>query len=302
MNGISIVIPHLRQWQQLHDCLASLHAQTLPRDRYEIIVIDNGSTDFEAGRQRIVDQYPDVIMGSELTPGPGPARNRGISRASFDMIACIDADCIADNQWVEAAFNALTSTGPGTIHGGDVRIAHQDAGAPTALEAYEAVFGFRQKLYITKKQFSGTGNLAFWKSDFHKIGPFAGITLAEDMDWGRRSHGLGMKLIYNPGMIVYHPARKSMAELQSKWSRQIAHELSMARTRRNYMPGWVIKALAVAVSFIPHLALITASKKLTGLSPRIKAAKTLVRIRLYRAREMLGQMMSSDSEAHRWNR
>src|SRR3546814_4508357 len=76
---------------------------------------------------------------------------------------------------------------------------------------------YRQKLYITKKHFSGTGNLAFWKSDFARIGPFAGITVAEDMDWGRRARAAGMKLSYNPQMLVYHPARKSVAELESKW-------------------------------------------------------------------------------------
>src|SRR3546814_9469450 len=64
-DRITIVIPHLHQWRQLDDCLASLHSQTLPRDRYDIIVVDNGSTDFETGRQNVSRRYPDVRMVSE---------------------------------------------------------------------------------------------------------------------------------------------------------------------------------------------------------------------------------------------
>src|SRR3546814_14816191 len=81
-DRITIVIPHLHQWRQLDDCLASLHSQTLPRDRYDIIVVDNGSTDFETGRQNVSRRYPDVRMVSEREIGPGPARNTGeIGRA-----------------------------------------------------------------------------------------------------------------------------------------------------------------------------------------------------------------------------
>src|SRR3546814_2546570 len=70
------------------------------------------------------------------------------------MIACVDADCIADSRWIESASNALAAGGLGTIHGGDVQIARQSPGRFTEVEAYEAVFGYRQKLYITKKHFS----------------------------------------------------------------------------------------------------------------------------------------------------
>src|SRR3546814_18855578 len=109
-----------------------------------------------------------------------------ISDCSSDVcssdLACVDADCIADSRWIESASNALAAGGLGTIHGGDVQIARQSPGRFTEVEAYEAVFGYRQKLYITKKHFSGTGNLAFWKSDFARIGPFAGLTVAEDID------------------------------------------------------------------------------------------------------------------------
>ena len=72
------------------------------------------------------------------------------------------------------------------ILGGDVQIWREAKTKITALEAYEAIFAYRFQLYIERHGFSGTGNLIVRRSDFEKIGPFAGIQVAEDMDWGAR--------------------------------------------------------------------------------------------------------------------
>ncbi len=302
MPDITIIIPHLRQWGQLDFCIESLHRQTLAADKFAIIIIDNGSPDFESGRERLLQRYPDITVISEPKPGPGLARNAGINLAQTALIACIDADCIADPHWAETAVEALKKCGPGITYGGDVRIAMKNPRAPTPIEAYEAVFGFRQRLYIGKKHFSVTANLAFWKSDFEKIGPFADITVAEDLDWGTRAHRLGFKLAYLPQMIVRHPARSDRAALERKWSRHIAHDLSAARTRHGFALRWPAMACAVAFSSLPHLVLVCTSDRLSGIAARFKASGTLLGIRLFRAREMMRQMMTGENEAHRWNR
>lgn len=302
MPEITIIIPHLRQWTQLETCLESLHRQGLDSGHYTIIVVDNGSPDFEDARKRITALYPSITMIAEDRAGPGLARNKGISLAKTGMIACIDADCIADSRWIDTALSALKATGPGTAYGGDIRIAMKDDQKPTPIEAYEAVFGFRQRLYIHQKHFSATANMAFWKSDFEKVGPFGDITIAEDLDWGVRSHRLGLKLSFHPGMIVNHPARPDMAALERKWARHIAHDLEAMRNRKDYALRWPAMAVAVAVSAIPHLWLVLTSNRLSGIKARVKAGATLIRIRLFRAREMVRQMMTPNSEARRWNR
>ena len=75
---VSVVIPHLNQPGPLAACLAALGRQTLAADRFEILVVDNGSTplpvDVVAGR-------PGVRLAVESQPGPGPARNRGVALA-----------------------------------------------------------------------------------------------------------------------------------------------------------------------------------------------------------------------------
>ena len=84
--------------------------------------------------------------------------------------------------------------------------------AITALEAYESVFAYRFKLYIEEHGFSGTGNLVVRRADFKTIGPFRGIEVAEDIDWGQRARAAGYTFVYVPEMIVFHPARESIQE------------------------------------------------------------------------------------------
>src|SRR3546814_1189341 len=109
-------------------------------------------------------------------------------------------------------------------------------------------------------------------------------------------------LSYNPPMLVYPPARKSVAELESKWASHIAHELEKSRGGKAHVLKWTARSIAVVLSIFPHLGTIALSEKLTGLSSRLKASRVLVRIRLCRAAAMLRQMMSRHSEAQRGNR
>jgi glycosyltransferase involved in cell wall biosynthesis len=93
MLQISVIIPHLNQEDFLERCLASLADQTIGDVKIEIIVVDNGSRRLPGD---VVGRFPGVRLEQELTPGPGPARNKGIQVSSAPVLAFIDADCIAD--------------------------------------------------------------------------------------------------------------------------------------------------------------------------------------------------------------
>src|SRR3546814_20219879 len=80
-DRITIVIPHLHQWRQLDDCLASLHSQTLPGDSYDIIVVDNGSKDFATGRPNVYRRSPHARIVSERGLGLGTARITDVGMA-----------------------------------------------------------------------------------------------------------------------------------------------------------------------------------------------------------------------------
>jgi glycosyltransferase involved in cell wall biosynthesis len=294
---ISVIIPHLNQPDGLDACLRSLEAQSLDQSLFEIIVVDNGSV---VAPHEVVARYPNACLLRESQPGPGPARNTGTRSATGDVFAFIDADCRAHPDWLRNALQRLHSSPSGTILGGDVRIWRDEDGDFAAIEAYESVFAYRFKLYIEQHGFSGTGNLVMFRADFEKIGPFAGIDIAEDMEWGQRACSAGFQFRYVPEMIVFHPARRSLQELYSKWDRQIQHYLNMAQAKPAWRFQWIARALLIFGSPIVDSVTVLNSDRIQGISARLKAIAVLCAIRTHRAFKMLSLLYGGKSIV--WNR
>ncbi|WP_416908768.1 MAG: glycosyltransferase [Polymorphobacter sp.] len=191
----------------LDRCLQSVKSQEIDHGSFEIIVVDNNSARFPAD---IAARHSDVRFLSEPRPGPGLARNTGAAAARASRLAFIDADCTAAPGWLQAALNALDHGPANTIVGGDVRIGFVDPHHLTGIEAYEAVFAYRQRMYIEKMGFSGTGNLAMTTDILASVGPFGGIEIAEDKDWGNRATAKGYRIRYVEAMRIYHPGRHDL--------------------------------------------------------------------------------------------
>src|SRR4051812_49763055 len=81
---VSVVVPTCGRPELLGRCLAALDAQTLPRDTFEVIVIE------DTGRE-----------------GPASARNRGWRRARAPIVAFTDDDCLPDAGWLAAGVAAM---------------------------------------------------------------------------------------------------------------------------------------------------------------------------------------------------
>jgi glycosyltransferase involved in cell wall biosynthesis len=288
---ISVIIPHLNQPQMLARCLGSLRDGIRQPD--QIIVVDNGS-----------DVLPDVpeyvTLLHEKTPGPGPARNLGVTKATGDMLAFIDADCLADPDWLDAAARAIAAC---DILGGDVRIAYRDPGSLTVLEAYESIYAYRMDRYIAREGFTGTGNLVVKRAVLETVGPFAGLEKAEDRDWGQRATAQGFDITYVPQMRVYHPARRSFSDLYLKWDRQLAHDYGRISGGVGKL-RWALKTLAMGVSPLAEIPRIVASDRVPKIGDKLKAFAGLCRIRAYRTGRMVDLMLRGRPErlAAKWNR
>ena len=297
---ISVIIPHLNQPQALDKCLSSLVDQVRKLPGSEIIVVDNGSHEMPTG---ICSRYEYVRLLQQRIPGPGPARNYGIAAANSDLLAFIDADCTAGKDWLSVVYNSFISNGSRQAIGGDVRIGYADAHCLTKLEAYESVFAYRQKEYILRKHFSGTGNLAMRRSVYDLVGPFAGIGIAEDVDWGRRARAKDVVIDYIPQAIIYHPARQTMIELQHKWDRHIHHNFNLINGSWTGKTKWAATAFAVGLSGLFDIWRIFSSDRLHKFSDRRCACEILVRIRIYRALRMIALLRTSPGATNpKWNR
>lgn len=295
---ISVIVPHLNQPEMLARCLNSLWAGIRTPD--EVIVVDNGSREMP---RAICEAHPNVRLLQETTPGPGPARNHGISAATGDILAFIDADCLADPRWLAEAEAAMADPAA-TILGGDVRIAYVDPDHLTVLEAYESIYAYRMDRYIAREGFTGTGNLVIRPDVFADVGPFAGIGVAEDRDWGQRATAKGYRIRYIGGMKVYHPARETFGQLRQKWDRHMAHDYTRDSASLKGRAKFAAKTLAMSVSPLAEVPRILASDRLQGLSNKWLAFKGLSRIRAYRTGRMTQLLFGMDADrlSGSWNR
>jgi glycosyltransferase involved in cell wall biosynthesis len=294
---ISVIVPHLNDSTHLAECLDSLESQTLKSDQFEVIVVDNGSTQLPT---TVIAQHPQARLLLEREPGPGMARNRGVKEAKGTTLAFIDSDCRAHPDWLRSALAALGAAPDHTALGGDVRIWRDREDRITATEAYESVFAYRFKLYIEQHGFSGTGNLCVRRSDFDRVGPFAGIQIAEDIDWGRRALQAGCTFQYIPQMIVYHPARRSVSDLFVKWDRHLQHAVNSSDGGSGWKMRWVARAFAILASPIVDWPKVVFTDRLVGWSARAKALAVLVAVRSYRFWKMLALLNSKEGVV--WNR
>ncbi|HJK13240.1 MAG TPA: glycosyltransferase family 2 protein, partial [Methanocorpusculum sp.] len=94
---ISVIVPTFNEEEGVEACLKSLCDQTLPRDQYEIIVVDGNSKD---KTREIAEKYADkgFIQTSKKVGG---ARNDGAMAAKYDILATTDADCFLPRDWLE---------------------------------------------------------------------------------------------------------------------------------------------------------------------------------------------------------
>lgn len=110
---ISVVIPAKNEEHFIRQCLASLAKQTYPADHYEVLVIDNNSTDKTAA----IAQEMGVKVIAKPSGRVGAVRNFGASQARGNVLAFIDADCLVDPEWLTRAA-ALVSEKPNAVFGG----------------------------------------------------------------------------------------------------------------------------------------------------------------------------------------
>ncbi len=222
---VSIIMPVYNDGERLRLCLAALEKQTYPADRFEVIVIDNGS---KQSPEAIVKEFPHAKFFLETRPGSYCARNKGLQEAQGDMLAFTDADCVPKPTWLENGIEAFQREPNAGLVAGRIDVFFRDPKKPSFVEVYESVRAFPQKSYIDDHHYGATANMITSRANMNQIGPFNdALKSSGDKDWGNRVYKSGMKLIYADDAIVEHPARYSWSELYKKIARIAAGHWQM---------------------------------------------------------------------------
>jgi len=212
---VSVVVPVFEQWDVIDRLMESLVNQTLPLEKWELLIVNNGSRDipdyFELPR------FATLIHC--LKPGSYSARNKGVEMASGDLIAFTDADCIPDKHWLEEILFQSESSGDNTLIAGAVKMKGGENGFCSDAEVYDVVMGIPQTEYV-RKGYAVTANLLVPRAVFERVGLFDSSRFSGgDADLCRRALARGFVLNYSSSAVVYHPARSDINDLVLKRKR-----------------------------------------------------------------------------------
>ena len=200
---LSIIIPTHNSASTIDRCINSLNAQSYHREKYEIIIVDDGSKDKtielakKAGIDKIIETEPCF---------QGKARNIGVKNSKGDFVAFIDSDCLAKEGWIKAVFDGLSSKGAitGPIENGNPQ-------SHVAWVEYLVEFGgwsqYREQSFVP---FFPGCNGACKKDDFLRAGGFVESEASEDVLFGISLRRAGINLRFIPEMQVLHLCRTSL--------------------------------------------------------------------------------------------
>ncbi len=197
---ISVIVPAYNAVDTIEKCLRALLDQSYPRDDYEVIVVDDGSTD---RTREIVGKYP-VKLLSQPNQGPAVARNLGVENAEGDIILFTDSDCEPARDWIEQMVKPFQDE---EIVGtkGVYKTRQRELVARFVQIEYEDRYDkMKHDKYI---DFIDTYSAGYRKDVFLNCGGFDPVfttASVEDQELSFKIASQGYKMVFVPQAIVYH--------------------------------------------------------------------------------------------------
>lgn len=218
-----MLVPARNAARDLPRLLAALKDQTIPRDRYEIVVADDCSTD---STRQLVRRADGVRLVELPEPsGPSTARNAAVRAAKSNVLAFTDADCQPAPDWLDRGLTEL-ERGDADILAGDVEI--ELGSRPSRAALLDAARHLNQERYAAQG-FGATANLWLRRSTFDLVGPFnPRLFPGEDVEFGLRAVAAGAVVAYAPAVAVLHPPRARARDL---WRKAYRSGVSTAQQR-----------------------------------------------------------------------
>lgn len=209
----SVIIPVFNDADDLKHVLTELRNQTISGDLFEVIVVDNGSTDhtksvvagFENIRYLVEDKHPS---------SPYSCRNRGIEISKAEVIVLLDATCIPEAEWLEEGLNCLESQ-KADMASSNVQFDFRDK--VTAGKIYDSN-NLQIENSIRKRKAVMTASLFVRWDVFSKVGTFVeGVRSGADLRWTRQATKQGMKLVFCKKSIAKKRARSYLQSIKKQW-------------------------------------------------------------------------------------
>lgn len=226
---LSVIIPARNEEENIGACLTSILQQSYPAEKFEIIVVDDHSTDrtaeiitsFQDNRIRLI-RLEEVLKDNTTRAYKKQAIAEAIARANGDIIVTTDADCIAGKHWLSgisnhyAAFHPDMITMPVRIRSCNTPLAVFETLDFLSLQGMTGALVSRGNISM-----ANGANFSYTKEAFNKVGGFQGIdhiASGDDMLLAEKLRMAGGKIDYlkNEAVIVETAAAKNFRSFISQ--------------------------------------------------------------------------------------
>lgn len=202
----SVIVPTRNRPVQLARCLHAFTELDYPHHRFEVIVVDDGSSTPLGGVVAPFRKPLALTLLRQPNAGPGIARNTGAHRARGTFLAFIDDDCMPASTWLRA-LEAQFAVSPHALVGGRTFNALADNPyAATSQLIVDIVYAY-YNAHAARARFVASNNLAVPADGFHAVGGFNpawSAPASEDRDFCDRWLHRGRDIILAPAVVVYH--------------------------------------------------------------------------------------------------
>lgn len=201
---LTVVIPVYNAEKTIELCLNSLYTQRYNNDDYEIICVNDGSTD---GTLQILNKYREKANYKIITQengGPAKARNTGARAAKGEIILFTDSDCELDEAWIKEMILPLENPGVSGVQGA------YKTRQKGIIPIYEQMYiESSYKYFKTHAHLDaiGTYSAAYRRKLFLKLGGFNEnykVACGEDFEFSYMLARNGYKIVFNENAICYH--------------------------------------------------------------------------------------------------
>lgn len=251
---LSVIVPVYNRVEELRHLLNSLGQQTFPRDQFEVLVCDDGSTeDLTPVVKEAAEQGLAVVHLRQENCGQAMAINLGLAHAQGDVVVTTDSDCVPDPGWLAALDRAFVDPGVG-LAGGPVeyRGARHLSGRCIGFlmaSMLGAAGATNPRCLVHMEYYPCAGNLAVRRGLAHIVGGFAarndagsrsGACYREDTDFSREISRLGIRPRFIPEAMVLHNERSSLWRILRENFRK---GTCKSRGPQGFRPGQLLPAL-----------------------------------------------------------
>ncbi len=204
--NFSVIVPAYQAAAVLPRCLGALQCQTIDPSQYEIIVVDDDSTDgtADAAALALLD-FPAVQVIRARHGGPAYARNLGARSAQGDLLLFTDADCEPEKDWIERFARAFVEP---SISGAKGTYATRQRSLIARFVQQEYQERYDHTARRATIDFIDTYSAAYRRRTFEENGGFDAVSFrtisVEDQEFSFRLEERGHRLVFVPEALVYH--------------------------------------------------------------------------------------------------